>query len=73
MLCGASSTLCAGVPVIFGVITTETMEQALDRAGGKVGNKGFEAATTAVEMATLMQKLQNDQKAVGVEHFTKAV
>lgn len=49
------------------------MEQALDRAGGKVGNKGFEAATTAVEMATLMQKLQNDQKAVGVEHFTKAV
>lgn len=65
--------LCAGVPVIFGVITTETMEQALDRAGGKVGNKGFEAATTAVEMATLMQKLQNDQKAVGVEHFTNSV
>jgi 6,7-dimethyl-8-ribityllumazine synthase len=45
------------VPVIFGVITTETMEQALDRAGGKVGNKGYEAAVTAVEMATLMRKL----------------
>jgi 6,7-dimethyl-8-ribityllumazine synthase len=45
--------------VIFGVITTETMEQALDRAGGKVGNKGYEAAVTAVEMATLMRKLRD--------------
>lgn len=57
------------MPVIFGVITTETMEQALDRAGGKVGNKGFEAAVTAVEMATLMRTLQGEGKAVGVEAF----
>lgn len=49
----------AGVPVIFGIITTETMEQAQDRAGGKVGNKGYEAAVTAVEMATLMRKLRS--------------
>jgi 6,7-dimethyl-8-ribityllumazine synthase len=48
------------VPVVFGVITTETMEQALDRAGGKVGNKGYEAALTAVEMATLMRGLRAD-------------
>jgi 6,7-dimethyl-8-ribityllumazine synthase len=52
--------MCAGVPVIFGVITTETMEQAMDRAGGKVGNKGYEAAITAVEMASLMIKLRQD-------------
>lgn len=47
----------SGVPVIFGVLTTDTMEQALDRAGGKVGNKGTEAAVTAVEMARLMERL----------------
>lgn len=50
----------AGVPVIFGVITTETMEQALDRAGGKTGNKGYEAAVTAIEMSTLLTKLRAD-------------
>lgn len=48
----------SGVPVIFGVLTTDTMEQALDRAGGKVGNKGTEAAVTAVEMARLMESLE---------------
>ncbi len=47
----------SGVPVVFGVLTTDTMEQALDRAGGKVGNKGTEAAVTAVEMADLMRRL----------------
>ncbi|MFA5550593.1 MAG: 6,7-dimethyl-8-ribityllumazine synthase [Trueperaceae bacterium] len=47
----------SGVPVIFGVLTTDTMEQALDRAGGKVGNKGTEAAVTAVEMARLLEQL----------------
>jgi 6,7-dimethyl-8-ribityllumazine synthase len=57
------------VPVVFGVITTETMEQALDRAGGKVGNKGYEAAVTAVEMATLMRKLQRDGRAASVSDF----
>jgi 6,7-dimethyl-8-ribityllumazine synthase len=47
-----------GVPVIFGVITTETIEQAIERAGTKMGNKGFEAAVSAMEMADLMPKLQ---------------
>ena len=53
----------AGVPVIFGVITTETMEQAMDRAGGKLGNKGYEAAVTAIEMASVMRKLRAVGKA----------
>ncbi|MGQ0561691.1 MAG: 6,7-dimethyl-8-ribityllumazine synthase [Gemmatimonadota bacterium] len=43
-----------GVPVVFGVLTTENLEQALDRAGGKAGNKGWEAALTALEMADLI-------------------
>jgi 6,7-dimethyl-8-ribityllumazine synthase len=48
-----------GVPIIFGVITTETIEQAIERAGTKMGNKGFEAAVSAMEMADLMSKLQS--------------
>ncbi|HEV2754844.1 MAG TPA: 6,7-dimethyl-8-ribityllumazine synthase [Actinomycetota bacterium] len=46
-----------GVPVTFGVLTTETADQAADRAGGKMGNKGFEAALAAIEMASLFQSL----------------
>src|ERR1700682_666740 len=46
-----------GVPVIMGVLTTETMEQAIDRAGGKMGNKGADAAEAAVEMADLLDQL----------------
>lgn len=46
-----------GVPVIFGVLTTETLEQALERAGVKAGNKGFEAAVTAIEMVDLLRQL----------------
>lgn len=49
--------LRTGVPCIFGVLTTETLEQALDRAGGKHGNKGWDAATAAVEMAGLLDGL----------------
>jgi 6,7-dimethyl-8-ribityllumazine synthase len=45
----------SGRPVIFGVLTCETMEQALDRAGGKSGNKGFDAAVTAIEMANVLK------------------
>ena len=52
--------LVSGKPVAFGVLTTENDEQALDRAGGKHGNKGAEAAQVAVEMVRLMQKI--DQK-----------
>ena len=47
-----------GIPVIFGVITTESIEQAIERAGTKMGNKGFEAAVSAMEMADLMAKLR---------------
>ncbi len=47
------------LPVVFGVITTETIEQAIERAGTKAGNKGFEAAATAIEMASLMQRLES--------------
>lgn len=49
--------LDTGVPVVFGVLTTDTDEQALDRAGGRAGNKGEEAAHTAVEMVTLLRVL----------------
>ena len=48
----------SGVPVIFGVITTESIEQAIERAGTKMGNKGFEAAVSAMEMADLVAKLR---------------
>ncbi|MFN2463779.1 MAG: 6,7-dimethyl-8-ribityllumazine synthase [Candidatus Dormibacteria bacterium] len=47
----------SGVPTVMGVLTTETMDQAVDRAGGKMGNKGAEAAQTAVEMADLLSRL----------------
>jgi 6,7-dimethyl-8-ribityllumazine synthase len=47
----------ANLPVVFGVITTETIEQAIERAGTKMGNKGFEAAVTAIEMASLMDRI----------------
>ncbi len=47
----------AGIPVIFGVLTTDNVEQAVERAGGKSGNKGVDAALAAVEMATLYRKL----------------
>jgi len=46
-----------GVPVIFGVLTTDTIEQAIERAGTKAGNKGWSAAITAIEMADLMEGL----------------
>jgi len=49
--------LATGVPVIFGVLTTDTIEQAIERAGTKAGNKGFDAAVSAIEMASLMKNL----------------
>jgi 6,7-dimethyl-8-ribityllumazine synthase len=51
--------LQTGVPCIFGVVTTENIEQAIERAGTKAGNKGFDAATAAIEMATLLQALKS--------------
>jgi 6,7-dimethyl-8-ribityllumazine synthase len=49
-----------GVPVIFGVLTTESIEQALERAGTKAGNKGYEYAVSAIEMATLLRALHEE-------------
>jgi 6,7-dimethyl-8-ribityllumazine synthase len=51
-----------GVPVAFGVLTTNTVEQAVDRAGAKSGNKGFDAAMTAIEMANLLRMLRQKQQ-----------
>src|ERR687891_188856 len=53
----AAVARAGGVPVAFGVLTCDTMEQALDRAGGKAGNKGAEAAVTALEMAGLLEAI----------------
>ena len=53
----AHTALETGIPVIFGVLTTDTIEQAVERAGTKLGNKGFDAAMSAIEMANLNKKL----------------
>jgi 6,7-dimethyl-8-ribityllumazine synthase len=53
----ARAALATGVPVIFGILTCDTLEQALNRAGAKSGNKGFEAALTAIEMVNLLRQL----------------
>jgi 6,7-dimethyl-8-ribityllumazine synthase len=50
--------LDSGVPTIFGVITANTLEQALERAGGKAGNKGYDAVVTAIEMANLLEQVE---------------
>jgi len=52
----ASVSLDSEVPVIFGVLTTDTIEQAIERAGTKAGNKGYDAAVTAIEMANLLEQ-----------------
>src|ERR1700733_1341947 len=52
------ASLSTGVPVIFGILTTDTVEQALDRAGLKGGNKGADAAMAAIEMANLLSRLE---------------
>ena len=54
----SSVALETNLPVIFGVITTDTIEQAVERAGTKAGNKGFEAAVVAIEMASLMERVE---------------
>jgi 6,7-dimethyl-8-ribityllumazine synthase len=53
----ASLSLESEVPIAFGVLTTETIEQAIERAGTKVGNKGFDAALSAIEMANLLKEI----------------
>jgi 6,7-dimethyl-8-ribityllumazine synthase len=53
----AQAALATGVPVIFGILTCDTLEQALNRAGAKAGNKGFDAAVAAIEMVNLLRQL----------------
>lgn len=55
----AQVSLQSGLPVTFGVVTTDTLEQAIERAGSKAGNKGVEAALAAIEMANLLRQLEN--------------
>lgn len=52
--------LQSGVPCVYGVITTDTIEQAIERAGTKVGNKGFDAAETAIEMANVLRSIDTE-------------
>ena len=54
-------SLDSGVPIAFGVLTTDTLQQAMDRAGGKSGNKGSEAAEVAIELANLTRQLKERQ------------
>jgi 6,7-dimethyl-8-ribityllumazine synthase len=54
----ASVSLDSGIPIAFGVLTTDTIEQAVERAGTKAGNKGFEAAVTAIETANLLKAMK---------------
>ena len=51
------AALATGVPIMFGVLTTETMAQAMDRAGGKHGNKGWDSAMGAMQMVSLLDQL----------------
>jgi 6,7-dimethyl-8-ribityllumazine synthase len=53
----AQAGISTGVPVVFGVLTCDTFEQAFDRAGGNFGNKGHDAALTAIQMVNLLQRL----------------
>ncbi|MGD1075720.1 MAG: 6,7-dimethyl-8-ribityllumazine synthase [Thermodesulfovibrionales bacterium] len=53
----ASASMETGIPIAFGIITSDTIEQAIERAGTKSGNKGWDAAMTAIEMAQVMKKL----------------
>ncbi|HEY8884751.1 MAG TPA: 6,7-dimethyl-8-ribityllumazine synthase, partial [Chloroflexota bacterium] len=54
----AAVALQTGVPVIFGVLTTDSIEQAIERAGTKAGNKGYDAAVSGIEMANLLRTLE---------------
>lgn len=55
----SSASIQSGKPVIFGVLTTETIEQAIERAGTKAGNKGAESAVAAIEMANMVKMIEN--------------
>jgi len=55
----ANASVSAGIPILFGVLTTDTVEQAMNRAGGKQGNQGYSAAVAAIEMANLVHAMDN--------------
>jgi 6,7-dimethyl-8-ribityllumazine synthase len=55
----ASVSLSTGVPIAFGVLTTDTIEQAVERAGTKMGNKGWDSAVSAIEMVSLLRALES--------------
>jgi len=56
----AQTGLQSGIPAVYGVITADTIEQAIERAGAKVGNKGFDAAETAIEMANVLRSIDSE-------------
>lgn len=58
----AQASADSGIPIAFGILTTNTVDQAIDRAGAKSGNKGFDAAMTAIEMANLLRRLRESSK-----------
>jgi 6,7-dimethyl-8-ribityllumazine synthase len=59
----ADAAMQTGVPVLFGIITADTLEQAINRAGAKAGNKGFEAAMSAIELVNLYKEAFNQEEA----------
>ena len=61
----AEIALATGIPVAFGVLTTENEEQAVERAGGKEGNKGYDAALSAIEMANLLRLIYKQEPGLG--------
>lgn len=63
----AQAALETGVPVMFGVVTAETLDQAINRCGGKAGNKGYEAALAAVETADLYRRIDTGNEKAGSE------
>lgn len=70
----AQAAMLSDVPVIYGVITADTVEQAVDRAGTKSGNKGFDAAMTALEMASLYEAVSDiEESGIETEITTEAV
>lgn len=58
----SAASLETDVPVLFGVLTTDNLEQAVERAGSKAGNKGYESATAAIEMANLLKELDDENR-----------
>ena len=63
----ANASMQSGIPIIFGVLTTDTIEQAIERAGTKAGNKGWDAAVSAIEMANLYREMKSTNKDVNTQ------